>query len=319
MNKTNDDITDTGERMIPKFHKNELLYAEHMIRYTAAVPLVKNKVVLDIASGTGYGSKLLARNAIKVYGIDSDKKAISYACNNFNAKNIEYKVGDAINIPLSDSSVDIVVTFETIEHIKDYNKFIKEVKRVLKPSGLTIISTPNDLEFAEGNHFHLHEFKYDELIKVLKKDFDNIVSYYQATWKSVAIGPEKIFKKIGNLDSSIMNYAPIKPEQYLYFYLLCSNRKITESIDSLVVLGKHYSDREEIKTQMEYANNTKALEKQSGELIMNTKALQKQNNELTEKLNEVQGTVNNILNSKSWKIIRAFRAITKIPESNDKK
>ncbi|HSW66038.1 MAG TPA: class I SAM-dependent methyltransferase [Bacillota bacterium] len=232
------------ERMVPEFHKGTLTYAEHMTRYTCAQKIVTGKVVLDIASGSGYGTQLLAKKAKKVYGVDVDKTSVQYAAEHYGAPNIEYKVGDGEAIPLEDNSVDVVVTFETIEHIKDYRKFLSEVKRVLKPDGLAIVSTPNDLEFAEGNHFHLHEFEYRELIDLLKKDFKNIDSYYQATWKYVAVGTEQLMSSQGPVSVPTMSYSPADPKEYLYFYLVCSNRKITEKIEPMAALGEHYSDRQ---------------------------------------------------------------------------
>src|SRR5581483_6067845 len=160
-------LSDTGERMIPKKHQGKLIYAEHITRYQAAAELAKGKVVLDIACGTGYGTKLLAQSAKKAYGVDIDPNAVKYAKENYSAKNTEYLVGDGESIPLDDGSVDLLVTFETIEHVRNYRKFLDEIIRVLKPDGLAIVSTPNDLEFAEGNHFHLHEFKLQELTGLL--------------------------------------------------------------------------------------------------------------------------------------------------------
>lgn len=243
----NDVLENDYERMVPEFHKHTLTYAEHVTRYSGALDIVKDKVVLDIASGSGYGTKMLADVAKKVYGVDVNEVAVNYARKHYDRNNLEYKVGDGESIPLDDNSVDVVVTFETIEHIKDYAQFVKEVKRVLKPDGLAIVSTPNDLEFAEGNHFHLHEFEYDELVSLLKKDFKNIDSYYQATWKYVAVGKEKDFANEGELTIPVTNLAPLKKDSYLYFYLLCSNRAITETVKPVAALGEHYSDRQLVK------------------------------------------------------------------------
>ena len=138
-------LRDTGERMVPEFHKGKLIYAEHTSRYKCAESLVKGKLVLDIASGSGYGTQMLAQVASKVYGVDNNEEAIKYARKNFSAANIEYKLGNGEMIPMEDDSVDVVVTFETIEHIQDHTRFLREIKRVLKPDGLLLISTPNDL------------------------------------------------------------------------------------------------------------------------------------------------------------------------------
>lgn len=242
MSTTNDELENDYERMVPEFHSGRLIYAEHVTRYLAAKPIVKDRVVLDIASGSGYGTKILAESAKFVYGVDVNEVAINYSKKNYASKNIEYLVGDGESIPLEDNSVDVVVTFETIEHIKDYKKFLDELSRVLKPDGLTIVSTPNDLEFAEGNHFHLHEFQYDELVSLLKKDFKYVDTYFQSTWKYVAVGTEDELDK--DITGTTLNLTKKTRDQHLYFYLLASNRKITEKIEHISALGEHYSDRQ---------------------------------------------------------------------------
>lgn len=245
-------LENDGERMIPEYHKGGLIYAEHLTRYQAAQKISANKIVLDIACGSGYGTKLLAQKAKQVYGVDIDADSVAYAKQNYGAKNIDYRVGDGESIPLPDDSVDLVITFETIEHVKDYKRFVKEVKRILKADGLVIVSTPNDLEFAEGNHFHLHEFEEQELTTMLRQEFAVIDPYYQATWKYVALGAADIFNSEGPIDIKTLNLAPLKPQQYLYFYLLCSNRPITEKIESIAAAGEHYSERANQRTYQEY-------------------------------------------------------------------
>ena len=236
-------LLDTGERMVPEFHKGNLIYAEHVTRYKSALPVVAGLTVLDIASGSGYGTNLLAQAAAHVYGVDLRSEAVAYANEHFGAPNIEFLVGDAIAIPLPDDSVDVVVTFETIEHVEDFPQFLREIKRVLKPEGIALVSTPNDLEFAEGNHFHVHEFEYDELMEVLGKSFTNLETLYQATWRYVAIGSEEVFANEGAMDIPTDNLAPLNRDQYLYFYVVCSDAEITRRPQVVAAVGSHYSER----------------------------------------------------------------------------
>lgn len=299
------------ERMVPEFHKGTLTYAEHMTRYICAQALVEGKVVLDIACGSGYGTQLLAKKAKKVYGVDVNEDSVKYASQLYNAPNIEYIVGDGEAIPLPDDSVDVVVTFETIEHIKDYAKFIKEVKRVLKPDGLALVSTPNDLEFAEGNHFHLHEFEYNELVTLLKKDFANVDSYFQATWKYVAVGTEEQLGTEAEIKLPTLNLAPVNPKQYLYFYLLCSNRKITEKITPQAALGEHYSDRSVLA---ERDANKWALEERHQKnmnLAIQVQAANEHALNLQHQLDAAIAELNLIKRSRSYKAARKLSDIKK--------
>jgi len=296
--KLEQELADTGERMVPAYHKGDLIYAEHITRYMCAEPIVKDKVVLDIASGSGYGTQMLAQYAKKVYGVDVSEEAIEYSKANFAAKNVEYKVGDGESIPLEDNSVDVVITFETIEHIKDYNRFMDEVMRVLKPDGVAIVSTPNDKEFAEGNHFHLHEFEYDELVKLLDKRFKNIESYFQTTWKYVNVGPADLLKQ-EKIALPTLNLAPLDTEQSLYFYLICSNRKITEKIEPIAALGGHYSDRRIIGDQMSYLHELDVRLKMLNELQ------EKYNSDVSERDQQIarlESEMKNLKNSRSYKL-----------------
>lgn len=236
-------LENDGERMVPEFHQPSLLYAEHVVRYMGAMGLVAGKRVLDIASGSGYGSHLLAASAASVVGVDVNDQAVAYARATYTRDNLTFLQGDATAIPVADASVDVVVTFETIEHIADYRTFLAEVARVLSPEGIAIISTPNDLEFVEDNHFHLHEFVEDELLQVVGEQFPHVESYYQATWTVAALGDREVLGAQGPVDASVVNLAPVQPENYLYFYLLCSRRPITERLSALVGLGAHHSDR----------------------------------------------------------------------------
>jgi ubiquinone/menaquinone biosynthesis C-methylase UbiE len=119
-------MKDTGERLIPEGHHQTLTYGEHISRYLSVTDVVKDKVVLDIASGTGYGTQLIAKTAKKVYGVDYSPEAIEYSKQNHSSDNVEFKVGDAHNIPMDDKSVDVVVSLETIEHLKDPAKFLHQ-------------------------------------------------------------------------------------------------------------------------------------------------------------------------------------------------
>jgi ubiquinone/menaquinone biosynthesis C-methylase UbiE len=236
-------IDNDGERMVPAIHAGSLLYAEHTTRYLAATALVEGRRVLDIACGSGYGTHLLSQSAEHVVGVDVSPVAVSYASQTYGAGNNEFVVGDATAIPLPDDCVDVVVSFETIEHVASYGAFVAEVDRVLAPDGLFVLSTPNDAEFIQDNHFHLHQFGHDELLGLVRPYFTHVEEYFQATWKSVVLAPASALASEGPIDTGVLNLAPLGLDQYLYFYMLCSRRPVTETISPILALGSHYSDR----------------------------------------------------------------------------
>jgi ubiquinone/menaquinone biosynthesis C-methylase UbiE len=250
---TDKTIKDTGERMVPAYHRGHLVYGEHIVRYQAAAELVKGKVVLDIASGSGYGSACLAEAAKHVYGVDIDADAISYAKKNYGSKNVEFIKGDGVSIPLDDNSVEMVVTFETIEHIEDYKTFMSEIRRVLKDDGLLVLSTPNDVEFPESNHFHIHEFERDELDQLIKKYFKNTKWYFEGTWLYDALLSQDQITETWDKDIYTLQTAPVDLQKSLSFFVLCSNRAITESVSPRAAIAEHYSER----TRQEYEQSVR--------------------------------------------------------------
>jgi 2-polyprenyl-3-methyl-5-hydroxy-6-metoxy-1,4-benzoquinol methylase len=164
---------------------------EHVYRYAFASRFVKGKRVLDIACGEGYGGAALQQaGAAQVIGVDISEAVCLHAHNKYG---IEAKPGTAEKIPLSDSSVDVVVSYETIEHIPSPDRFLDECVRVLVPGGRLIISTPNKMIYStrrgEQNPYHCSEMKEEEFTAALRSRFHDCQFYTQrpasAAWWSV--------------------------------------------------------------------------------------------------------------------------------------
>ncbi len=118
----------------------------HVRRYEFAAAFAAGRRVLDIASGLGYGSALLHERgrAAAVLGVEPDATAVSYASRRFGSPNVTFRTGIAEKIPLPDRSVDLVVSFETLEHVNDPDAMLTEIVRTLSPGGTAIISVPNE-------------------------------------------------------------------------------------------------------------------------------------------------------------------------------
>ncbi|RJR15639.1 class I SAM-dependent methyltransferase [Candidatus Microgenomates bacterium] len=170
------------ERLDPdSIHAPEINY-EHLHRYFFARNLVKNKTLLDLGCGDGYGAMILARRAKKVTGIDIDKKTIDKASKKYRAANIDFKVIPAQKINTLKKTFDIVTAFELIEHLSqdDQQKCIEQIKSVLKTDGLLLISTPIKEEFMGiNNPFHLHEFENREFKDFIQNSFHHCVFFGQ--------------------------------------------------------------------------------------------------------------------------------------------
>ena len=167
----------TGERFVPgnKIIGNDT-QQEHLLRYRAVAPLATGKRVLDAACGEGYGSAILSDFAQEVVGLDLSVEVIMHARDVYGQRsNLSFTSGSVIMIPFHDSTFDMVVSFETIEHIdaKDQDLFLSEVRRVLRPDGLFIVSTPNRVNYSDrpcyNNEFHVHELAPDEFKNALSQ------------------------------------------------------------------------------------------------------------------------------------------------------
>ncbi|MDQ0967602.1 ubiquinone/menaquinone biosynthesis C-methylase UbiE [Flavobacterium sp. W4I14] len=171
----------TGERLETHIFNENM--AEHLHRYAIAQKLVYNKNVLDIACGEGYGSNLLAKNALNVIGVDIDKETVQAATNKYKTSNLSFRFGKADEIPLDDNSVDVVVSFETIEHHTKHDEMLKEIKRVLRMDGILVISSPDKKHYTDEtgyiNEFHVKELYQDEFQNLIHKYFSKCSAYNQ--------------------------------------------------------------------------------------------------------------------------------------------
>lgn len=183
-----------GERLIPGASGPEI-ELEHVHRYLFAAELCVGKDVLDIASGDGYGSDILAQRARTVIGVDCDADAVAVARLRYPRDALRFEQGRCENIPCNDASVDVVVSFETIEHIDAHSLFFAEIQRVLRPGGILIMSTPDkriyNAELAEPNHFHVHELERSEFEHALKERFHHVALLGQrVTFGSILTAPQ---------------------------------------------------------------------------------------------------------------------------------
>lgn len=170
----------TDERMAPET-SDLFTFWEHVYRYAFACRFVKNKRVLDIACGEGYGAAALQRaRAAHVIGVDISQTVCLHARSKYG---LDARPSTAEQIPLGDGSVDVIVSFETIEHVRDANRFLDECVRILVPGGNLIISTPDKGVYGslrcEENPYHCSEMTPEEFAGALNSRFRNARFYTQ--------------------------------------------------------------------------------------------------------------------------------------------
>lgn len=149
------------------------IYREKLFeRYNFCNKYIKDKIVLDIPCGVGWGTSLL-KGAKKIYGVDISQEAIDYGQKHY--KDIKFKIGNMVDIPFENNHFDIVICLEGYEHIsrESQSDFLKEAKRVLKKKGLIIITTPllGENGRSTGNPYHIHEPSWKEANAVFLSNF----------------------------------------------------------------------------------------------------------------------------------------------------
>lgn len=170
MNISNCNICFTGEFFVPG-KSGERIESDHLERYSFACNYVKNKSVLDIACGFGYAAPLLMKaGATKYEGVDLNKELIDNAKTLYESDGVKYYQGD-IHSYDSNKLFDVIICFETIEHVTNYHSALRNLFRLLKSNGTLIISSPNRVVTSPNaksildkpsNQYHVQEFTVEE-------------------------------------------------------------------------------------------------------------------------------------------------------------
>lgn len=168
------------ERIVPDSEKPGVL-AVHLARYRFAEPWCRGRVVLDAACGVGYGAALLARTAREVVGVDSNSGAIAYAEHRYNQSGAMFLEMDVQDLRFGAATFEVVCSFETIEHVRDVDRYLAEIRRVLTRDGTLLVSTPraDETTYAPENPHHLVEFSEDDFRALLAPHFEDIQIYGQ--------------------------------------------------------------------------------------------------------------------------------------------
>jgi SAM-dependent methyltransferase len=161
----------TGERTIPGLAEENYWFRRHEVVYQRLRDRCAGSDVLEAGCGEGYGADLIADVARQVIGLDYDEATVAHVRARYPRVNMRH--GNLAELPLPDGSVDVVVNFQVIEHLWDQPQFVAECLRVLRPSGVLLMSTPNRVTFSPGrdtpiNPFHTRELNAGELGELLE-------------------------------------------------------------------------------------------------------------------------------------------------------
>jgi SAM-dependent methyltransferase len=218
----------TGERVIPGLVDPDLLN-EHLARYRFAARFAGASAhVLDAGCGSGYGVAEFP-NAAAVVAFDISAEAVAHARRAYSTPGVHFLLSACESLPFADRSFDLVVAFEVIEHIEGWRQMLTEAGRVLRPSGVLLVSTPNKAWYAESraaagpNPYHVREFEYDEFKTALEAAFPHVHLWTQNHSESITFVPAS--PSCGVFDAP----ADPAPETAHFFLAACSQSPIAET------------------------------------------------------------------------------------------
>jgi len=319
----------TGERLVPDEQREELVYAEHLARYRFASQFAAGLRVLDAGCGEGYGTALLhGAGASRAVGVDVDEATVNHARERYGLEFVEADIGA---LPFDDDSFDLVVCFETIEHVADGSRALSELRRVLAANGLLIVSTPNSAEYLVENEFHEREYAPAELDQLLAEQFPERHWLYQQNWLLSAILDERQLRTDADgesLDLELLKAVGVEPGRQLYSVVICgplarspAQVAVATGIYEANVLWSEREAWQERATTAERQREAweergttaerqrEAWEERAKKAEENAEAWERQAHDLERQVVELTDAIRAIEASLSWRITKPLRTL----------
>ncbi|MEI6793389.1 MAG: class I SAM-dependent methyltransferase [Actinomycetes bacterium] len=312
-----------AERFVPGPDADQTVAAEHWARYMLTAQLARGKRVLDAGCGVGYGSALLARSgAAEVTGVDRSSTAIAAASVGA-PENANFILGDVTKLPVDDASIDLVVCFEVVEHIAEQGQLLDELRRVMAPGALLIISSPNRDVYLAGNPHHVRELTPSELSELLEPRFAHFEMMHQHPWAASAILSDADFTS-GQLDlplsATSVKLAPASPGEETFTIAIASDSELPQLSGITIItdptdLRGHTESIKALETQLdELRASEQAAEKFAEQAALQAAAQDERILNLDEQCARATAVNEELTNSLSWRItspLRKLKALSK--------
>ncbi|HEY7045821.1 MAG TPA: class I SAM-dependent methyltransferase [Jatrophihabitantaceae bacterium] len=181
-----DQLPLTGERTAPGVWHENYWFRRHEAAYEHLLTYASVRLLLEIGCGEGYGTARFASVAGEVIGLDYDAATVRHAASRYAGPT--FLRANLAALPVRDDAIDVVAGLQVIEHVWDHPQFVHECRRVLRPGGVLLLTTPNRVTFSPGrdtptNPFHTHEYTAAELTELLSR------SGFAAEVRSLHAGP----------------------------------------------------------------------------------------------------------------------------------
>lgn len=188
MKQNQRDVSRKEDLGIERAILDEATYSEFLLnttRYAFSAQYVKSQtggVVLDMACGTGYGIPFFSKDNSYV-AADISLDALKASKSLHNSSHTSFVQCDAEHLPFKEGSFDLIMSFETIEHLENPRMFLSELERSAKHGSRIIISTPNRKYKAVWvrniNPYHVCEYNIRDFSSLVGEFFENLEVYVQ--------------------------------------------------------------------------------------------------------------------------------------------
>jgi 2-polyprenyl-3-methyl-5-hydroxy-6-metoxy-1,4-benzoquinol methylase len=323
-----------SERFVPDQMRGHLIEAEHLVRYKWASALVSAARVLDAGCGVAYGTSMLARSgASQVIGVDI-AAAVLDAVRPDMPENVRLETGDVLDLRYEDGAFDVVVCFECIEHLVDPGAALDELARVLAPTGLLLVSSPNRHIQPSINPHHHHEFLPRELATEVGRRFRNVRLVRQQDYVASAILTDEAFVAASDepLDElRVYKTAEGSAEHETFTIALASDGPIpappmlgmiTTTVDLNEVFTFYQGQEDELQRHRQYINDLEQRVLDDREIRDRLIEAEKETSgsnglieardeieDLTARLEGTRRVLDEVLSSPSWRLTAPLRAL----------
>lgn len=251
------------ERFVPEYNFSMF---EHVHRYALASKLCNGGTVLDVASGEGYGTALLAKKASLVIGVEIDNTSVAAATKKYNASNLQFRQGSVTQLPLQDKEADMVVSFETLEHVNEQEQMISEIKRVVKQNGIVVISTPDKKMYSDLKNFnnphHVKELYKSEFIALISRFFKHLIVLKQKSFFCSFIGSDEANSaQIHFFQGDYDKIQEVEDVQGEYIIIIASDERLDFRSNSIL-----YDERFQQKIEAKVKRSTRY---RFGDMVLN--------------------------------------------------